>query len=262
MTIHNVQANNATLHVRDEGAGPTVVFAHSLGLDHTVWDGVADLMPDHRVVRYDLRGHGASSVPNGPFSMGKMVADAEAVCDTLNLKDVVFVGLSVGGLVAQGLAVKRLDLIRAIVLSNTAAKLGQPQPWLDRAKIARERGMAALVEGTMARWHVKPVPLDTVISVFQGTNPEGYAATCEAIAGTDFYTPTSGLRLPTMGLCGTRDRATPPDLVRETTELVPGSTFHLIRNAGHLPPLSQPDELARLLKHFLMSTGHSLSAPC
>jgi len=177
MTIHSIQANGATLHVRDEGTGPTVVLAHSLGLDHRVWDGVVDLMPNHRVVRYDLRGHGASDAPSGPYSMGKMVADGEAVCDTLNLKDVVFVGLSVGGLVAQGLAVKRLDLIRAIVLSNTAAKLGQPQPWLDRAKLARERGMAALVDGTMARWHVKPVPVDTAARVFEGTNPEGYAAT-------------------------------------------------------------------------------------
>jgi len=87
-------------------------------------------------------------------------------------------------------------------------------------------------------------------------SPEGFAATCETIAGTDFYTPTSGLRLPTLGLCGTGDKATPPDLVRETTDLIHGSTFHLIKGAGHVAPLTHAEDFATRLIAFLTSIGH------
>lgn len=256
MTTHKISAKGADLFVRDEGNGPVVVMCHGLGLDHTLWDGVADLLPDHRVVRYDLRGHGASDVPAGPYSMGLMVADAEAVCDALDLRDIVFVGLSVGGLVAQGLAVKRLDIMRAMVLSNTAAKLGQPGPWHDRAATARRDGLKALAQGTAARWHLKPVNIDRAIDLFKRTNPEGYAATAEAIAGTDFYTPTSGLRLPTLAIAGDLDGATPPDLVRETADLIPGSDFQLIRGAGHIPPETHPNAVADHIKSFLTGIGH------
>lgn len=256
MTTHKIASRDADLFVRDEGDGPIVVMAHCLGLDHSVWDGVARLLPNHRVIRYDLRGHGASDVPSGPYSMGALVGDAEAVCDALDLRDVVFVGLSVGGLIAQGLAVKRLDLIRAMVLSNTAAKLGQPQPWHDRAATARAQGMGALSNGTAARWHVKPFDASSAMALFEQTNPEGYAATCEAIAGTDFYTPTSGLRLPTLAIAGPLDGVTPPDLVRETADLIPGSQFHLIKGAGHIAPHTHPAEFAAALKTFLGKIGH------
>lgn len=257
MATHNIQAKDANLFVRDDGDGPVVVMAHCLGLDHTVWDGVARLLPDHRVIRYDLRGHGASDVPNGPYSMGTLVGDAETVCDTLGLKDVVFVGLSVGGLVAQGLAIKRLDLVRAMVLSNTAAKFGQPGPWHERAAMARTSGMGDIARATAARWHVKPTKEDArAIAFLKLANPEGYAATCEAVAGTDFYTPTSGLRLPTLAIAGNLDASTPPDLVRETADLIPGSEFHLIKGAGHIPPETHPHDVAALLLGFLTAIGH------
>ena len=79
---------------------------------------------------------------------------------------------------------------------------------------------------------------------------------CAAISGTDFYTPTSGLRLPTLGIAGCEDGSTPPDLVRETVDLIPGSQFHLIRKAGHLPCVEKPTEYARVLTDFLRSVGH------
>jgi len=256
-----VATRGATLAATDNGGtGPALVFAHGLGLDHSIWASVTAQFADHRIITYDLRGHGASSVPDGPYSMGQMVADAEAICDHFSLRDVCFVGLSIGGMIAQGLAVKRLDLVRAMVLCSSAAKNGQPEPWHDRATTARVSGLATLLPATFERWNEDLSTQTLAQTLLTSMSAEGYAATCEAIAGTDFYTPTSGLRLPTMGLCGTRDRATPPDLVRETTELVPGSTFHLIHNAGHLPPLSQPDQFANLLQTFLTSTGHTPSA--
>jgi 3-oxoadipate enol-lactonase len=255
MTTHKISAKGATLFATDEGTGPTLVFAHCLGLDHHVWDGVVAQLPNHRCVRYDLRGHGQSDVPSGPYSMGTLISDAEAVCDTLDLRDVVFVGLSVGGLVAQGLAVKRLDIVRGMTLIASAAKHGQPEPWHARAKAVRSGGMPAIIPGMLDRWNPREgsAKLEALLT---HANAEGFAATCEAIAGTDFFTPTSGLRLPTMGLCGDHDKATPPDLVRETTDLVPGAQFHLIRGAGHVAPFTHADDVAARLIEFLSSIGH------
>lgn len=252
---HRIPAKDATIFAADDGTGPALVFAHCLGLDHHVWDGVVDRLPGHRSIRYDLRGHGQSDALDGPYSMGTFIADAEAVCDTLKLTNVVFIGVSVGGMIAQGLAVKRLDLVRGLGLVATAAKFGQPEPWHDRAKAARENGMAALAPDILERWNAGDHTPD-IEKTLLATSAEGYAGTCEAIAGSDFYTPTSGLRLPTIGLGGTQDASTPPDLVRETTDLIPGSTFHLIRGAGHLAPLTHPDEVADHLKTFLTSIGH------
>ncbi len=239
------------LNVTIAGSGPPVVLLHGLGMDASVFDGLH--LPDHTTIRPDLRGHGASPVPDGPYAMGALVKDIEDLLDARKITDAVVFGLSLGGMIAQGLAVKRLDLVRGLVLCGTAAKFGQPGPWHDRAKTARTRGMSALATDTLARWNSDAPRAETRLL---NTDPEGYAATCEAIAGTDFYTPTSGLRLPTLGLCGDRDKSTPPDLVRETTDLIPGSTFHLIRGAGHLAPETHPTEVTERLVGFLTDIGH------
>lgn len=255
MTTHRILGKGAALFVKDEGAGPVLVFSHCLGLDNGVWDGVIERLPNHRCIRYDLRGHGLSDVPDGPYSMGTLISDAEAVCDALDLRDVVFVGLSVGGMVAQGLAVKRLDIVRGMVIIASAAKVGQPEPWHARASAVRSGGMTAIAADTMTRWNAGD-DSDQLAEQLRNAPSEGYASTCEAIAGTDFYTPTSGLRLPTLGMCGTGDKAMPPDLVRETTDLVPGSAFHLIRGAGHIAPQTHPEDIAVRLSEFLTAIGH------
>ncbi|MCW1952431.1 MAG: alpha/beta fold hydrolase [Octadecabacter sp.] len=255
MTTHRISAKGAGLFVQDEGTGPTLVFSHCLGLDHRVWDSVVAQLPNYRCVRYDLRGHGQSDVPDGPYSMGTLISDAEAVCDALELRDVVFVGLSVGGMVAQGLAVKRLDIVRGMTLIASAAKHGQPAPWHSRAKTVRDGGMPAIIPEMLKRWNARDNS-PKLEEWLTRANAEGFAATCEAIAGTDFYTPTSGLRLPTLGLCGNDDKATPPDLVRETTDLVPGSQFHLVRGAGHIAPVAHADDITTRLREFLTSIGH------
>lgn len=253
MTFEAVKTKGATLATQVTGSGPVVVLIHGLGADMSIYDTLATRLPDHRVIRFDLRGHGQSSVPDGPYSMGGLIADTEAVLDHYGIKDTVVLGNSMGGLIAQGIAVKRLDLVRALVLSGTAAKLGQPDPWHARAKLARDGGMGALADEFMVRWNT---PDDATRARFMKTAPEGFAANCEAIAGTDFYTPTSGLRLPTLGLCGDRDKSTPPDLVRETTDLIPGSTFHVIRGAGHQAPETHTDVVAAHLHKFFQAIGH------
>lgn len=251
------------LNYREDGApsGAPVVFAHALGLDLSVWDAVIPRLPQGlRLIRYDHRGHGGSDVPEPPYSMGALVRDAERLLDHLGVKDCVFVGLSIGGLVAQGLAVKRLDQVRALVLSNTAARIGIASQWEDRMAQVRANGMEAVAEPTMQRWFSRRFRAEGRDLPWRekllACNPQGYIGCCGAIAGTDFYTPTASLTLPTLAIAGSEDGSTPPDLVRETAGLILGSEFRLIRGAGHLPCIDQPEAFADALTGFFASIGH------
>ncbi len=256
-------AGDVRIHYRVDGPadGPTVVFANSLGTDMRLWDPILPLLPKGlRLIRWDKRGHGLSTVPSGPYSMGSLITDCERLLDHLAVKECVFVGLSIGGMIAQGLAAKRLDLIRAMVLSNTAAKIGNPALWDERIAAVHANGVESLADAVMERWfsegfrNTPELELWRNMLVQQAGN--GYAGCSAAISGTDFYTTTSSLRLPTLGIAGSEDGSTPPDLVRETTDLIPGSQFHLIRRAGHLPCVEQPEEYAQVLTDFLKSVGH------
>ncbi|WP_299418517.1 3-oxoadipate enol-lactonase [uncultured Shimia sp.] len=255
--------NQIDTHYRDEGDpdGAPALFINSLGTTLHLWDPILAYLPDGlRIIRYDMRGHGESDVPPAPYSMGTLVKDAEALLEHLNVKDALVVGLSIGGMVAQGLAVKRLDLVRAMVLSNTAAKIGSPKMWEERIDAVRTKGLPAMSDDIMLRWFSRDFQTRPELThwkaMLEATPPEGYAGCCAAIQGTDFYTPTSGLRLPTLGIAGSEDGATPPDLVRETVELIPGARLELLRRTGHLPCVEKPAEYAALLTDFMKETGH------
>lgn len=262
MTVQDITANGIRHHLRISGAthrlAHTVVFAHALGTDLRLWDEIVSLLPDHlRLIRYDLRGHGGTEAPAAPYAMGQLVHDAEAICDALQVRDAVIVGLSLGGMVAQGLAVKRLDIVRALVLSNTAARIGTAAMWQARIGAVQAGGMAALADAVTARWFPRGGAQAKLWHArLLECPPEGYAGCAAAIAGTDFYTPTASLRLPVLGIAGADDAATPADLVRETTDLVPGSRFAVIRRAGHLACVDQPETYAATLLRFLEEIGH------
>jgi 3-oxoadipate enol-lactonase len=251
------------LHSREDGdaEGAPLVFANSLGTDLRIWDAVvARLPPGLRVIRYDKRGHGLSACPPAPYAMGALVSDLERLLDRLSVREAVVVGLSIGGMIAQGLAVKRLDLVRAMVLSNTATKIATPAVWAERIAAVRAGGIEAVAEATMQRWFSKPFRETPQMQGWRNMlvrQPvEGYLGAMAAISGTDLYTPTSGLSLPTLVIAGAEDGSTPPDLVRETAELIKGARFELIRGAGHVPPVEKPAEYAGLLGGFLSGIGH------
>ena len=261
--MHMADFGDVQLHYRIDGDpdGAPVVFANSLGTDLRLWDAVLPLLPKGlKYIRYDKRGHGLSSAPPAPYSMGALVRDVEKLLDYLQVRECVFVGLSIGGMIAQGLAVKRLDLVRAMVLSNTAAKIGTPTVWDDRIAAVNTGGIESLADAVMERWFSRAFRAGPDLALWRNMLTRqplaGYAGCSAAISGTDFYTPTSGLRLPVLGIAGAEDGSTPPDLVRETVDLVPGSKFHLIRNAGHLPCVEQPQEYAAALNAFLKEVGH------
>lgn len=241
--------------------GLPLVLSNSLGCSLEMWDPLLPYLPQGlRILRYDRRGHGRSGVTAPPYSMGQLVRDTERLLDHLALGPCVFLGLSIGGMVAQGLAVKRPDLLRALILSNTAARIATAEIWRDRAATACAQGLGALADATMERWFTQRFRATPEVAAWRAMFAEspldGWAGCAQAIAGTDFYTTTATLRLPCLGIAGDRDGSTPPDLVRETIDLIPGAEFALLRPAGHLPHVEKPAEYAALITGFL--TRHQL----
>ena len=244
------------LNARLRHDGPPVVLLHALGTHGGLWDDLT--IPG--ALCLDLRGHGASDAPKPPYQMGAMIRDVEMVMDHFGLRDAVVVGVSLGGLIAQGLAIKRLDLVRGLVLSNTAPKIGTAALWAARCDQVATTGLEQYADGAMERmlgrgWRTHP-QMPRLRAMLLATPVEGWIGAARAIAGTDFYTPMAALRLPTLVIAGTNDGTTPPDLVRETADLIPGAEFHLMRGVGHLPMLERPAAFAALITGFLRRIGH------
>lgn len=263
--MKTARLDDILVHFEDRGPanGPALLFVNSLGTDFRIWDAVVARLPEHlRIIRYDMRGHGLSDAPPGPYFMGDLVADAGRLLDHIAAKDVAVIGLSIGGFIAQGLAAERFDLVRAMVLSNTASKIGTTEMWDERIAAVRANGIEALADGTMERWFSRNFRETQAEKVALYRNMmtrqplEGYAGCAAAIGESDLYESTARLKLPTLGIAGSEDGSTPPDLVRETTNLVAGSKFHLIRGSGHLPCVDNPDEYAQTLIGFLEELGH------
>lgn len=254
-TIDGIRLHHAASGPED---GLPVVFANSLGTDFRVWDRLLPLLPEGlRVLRYDMRGHGLSDAPPGDYGMGGLVADAAGLMDHLGMRGALVVGLSIGGVVAQGLAAERPDLVRALVLCCTAAKIGTAETWNARIDAVRRSGIEGLADGVLERWFSRrfraerPDELALWRHMLTRTPPEGYRGCCAALAETDLRLSTAALRQPTLAVAGSEDGATPPDLVRETAESIPGARFALLRGAGHIPPVEAPEALAALIRGFM-----------
>ncbi|MEI4485835.1 3-oxoadipate enol-lactonase [Frigidibacter sp. MR17.14] len=252
------------LNWREDGdpSGRPLVLLHALGADLTLWDRVVPLLPQTmRILRLDMRGHGGSSVPPGPYAMGALIRDAERAMEQWGARDAVVAGLSIGGLIAQGLAVKRLDLVRALVLSNTATKIATPAVWAERIATIEAGGMDAIAQPVIERWFPRAARSGPDATAWRDRlmhcNPAGYAGAAAAIGGTDFLTPSSGLRLPALVIAGSEDGSTPPDLVRELAELIPGARFALLRRTGHVPPVDAPEAWAAAVTDFLAGIGEA-----
>lgn len=253
----------ATLHWREDGdtAGPAVVFANSLGTDLRLWDAVVERLPKHlRLIRYDKRGHGLSSCPAGPYSIEDLAQDALELLDHAGVETCVFVGLSIGGMIAQTLAARAPERVSALVLSNTASKMGEAQMWQERIAAIEADGIAALSEAVMQRWFA-PAFLGTEAHLpwrhmLERTPQAGYIACCQAIAGTDLSALTPTLRQPTLGIAGSADGASPAALVEATIDLLPDARFTVIEDTGHLPCVEAPEAYAGALLEFLKEVGH------
>lgn len=251
-----------SLHVRVDGPahGPAVVFANSLGTDLRLWDGLLPHLPcDLRLIRYDKRGHGLSALSAGE-RIEDHADDAIAVIEAFASGPVVFVGLSIGGLIAQSVASRRPDLVRALVLSNTAARLGSGKGWQARIAAIRSGGLHSISDAVMERWFATAFRARPELALWrtmlERTPEAGYLAACAALAETDLTETTARLTLPALVIAGTEDGASPPELVRATADLIRGAEFRLMDGVGHLPCVEDPVAYARLLTPFLKDHAH------
>lgn len=259
-----LQVNGVRIHFSVEGPedGVPVLLANSLGTDFRVWDAMLPHLPAGcRIIRYDKRGHGLSECPPAPYGMQELVHEAAGLLDHLAVKGALVIGLSIGGIIAQGLAAERPDLVRAVVLMDTAAKIGTEEMWNARIDMVLAQGIPAMADGILERWFGKafrtgkPDELAMWRSMLSRTPQEGYAGCCAAIRDCDLMELTSRLTLPTLAIAGTEDGSTPPDLVRETAHLILGARFELVRGAGHLPCVEYPEITGGLIAGFMKENG-------
>lgn len=246
------------LHHVVEGEGPVVVLVPSLGTTLELWDEVArDLARDFRVVRPDLRGHGRSPVPAGPYSVAGLAADVVALADRLGAARFALVGLSLGGAVGQVLGLDHADRMTSLVLCCTAPVFGDPATWRARADQVRREGLEPLVEATTHRWFTPafrerhPDRVAWVMDMFRATPPEGYAGCCEALASYDVTRRLPQLRVPTRVVAGAEDPGTPPDVARALAGAVPGADLVVLDDAAHIANVARPAAFTAAVREHL-----------
>lgn len=247
------------LHLVREGQGPIVVLSHALGCDLHMWDGVAPLLAkDFTVLRYDHRNHGRSDVVAGALDMQTLAQDAsDLIRREAGGQPVHFVGLSMGGMTAQALAVASPQLLASVVIANSSAHYPDRAPWQARVNTVREQGVSAIAAGAVARWLtpefvVKPEGAALAKKLYDtlvATDAAGYIAACEGVAAIDFRESNRKISRPTLVIAGARDEATPPSMSKDIASAIPGAQLASIE-AAHLSAVEQPAQFVQLLKGF------------
>jgi 3-oxoadipate enol-lactonase len=241
---------------------PVAMLVHSLGTDHSLWDRqAADLLPRFRVLRFDVRGHGATEAPGGDYTVAALAGDALALADTLGIGRFAFCGLSLGGMIGQWLGANAPERLTRLLLANTSARFPAPELMETRRKTALTLGMApftetALRRGLMEASIVAEYPwVGSLRSILLATNPVGYAGCCAAIRDLDQVDLLARIRVPTLVIGGDQDVSTPwpghGDLLANT---IPGARFFVLP-AAHLSNLECPEQFSAALVDFFASAA-------
>lgn len=258
--VQFVPVNGVSLHhqiIGGPGNKPVIVFINSLGTDFRIWrDVIVRLAGSYPLLTYDKRGHGLSDVGQAPYTIEYHVDDLIGLLEHLKVSNAVICGLSVGGLIAQGLYARRPDLVKALVLCDTAHKIGTAEMWAVRISAIEEGGLDGIVDGVMERWFTPAFRnSDPAFSGYRNMmlrQPvEGYTGTCAAIRDADFTDAAGRIAVPTLCVVGDQDGATPPDLVLSLAKLVPDARYEVIKDAGHIPCVEQPEMLTTIIEAFL-----------
>jgi 3-oxoadipate enol-lactonase len=259
-----VELNGIVLHYRSRGdrGRPALVFSNSLGTDLRIWDRVAPAFENQfHVVCYDKRGHGLSDAPPAPYRLEDHVDDLVGLIEALQIVDAVVCGDSVGGLIAQAVASRCPDVVRALVLSDTAAKIGDAPTWNARIEAVEKGGIEAVADATLERWFTRSFRAERTAELAGWRNMlvrtplAGYLGTMAAVRDADQTEDTDGLSVPALVVVGNEDGSTPPHVVKGLSDLLDESEFHVISNAGHLPCIDQPETLVELMRDFLRRNG-------
>lgn len=237
-------------HTAGRPSSPPVVFLGSIGSTHEMWRKVAPLVAERMmVIAPDMRGHGASDTPEGPYSMEDLAGDVLSLLDRLGIERANLVGLSIGGQTALQIALTHPQRVRRLVVSNTAAKIGTAEAWLERARIVESEGLAARASGVIRQWltsdHARrhPEEAEELMRMITATDPRGYAGCCHALGDFDATQQLESISAPLLGIGGEQDGLTPPELVRHITEDVPDGRFVTVPGA-HVPAYEAPESYA------------------
>jgi 3-oxoadipate enol-lactonase len=255
-----IDADGSPIHVQVEGPerAPILMLSNSLGTDLHMWDEQVKPLTQHfRLVRYDRRGHGKSGAPKGPYTMERLGRDVLAVLDGLAIRKINWCGLSMGGMVGMWLGANAGDRIDKLILSNTAAFFPEKDVWTGRVKLAREKGLEALVGATMERWFTKdfreraPKAIDRVSEMFLKTPLEGYIGCAEAVRDMDHREIIRAISAPTLIIAGRYDPATTVEAAEFIRSRIPGAALTIL-DAAHLSNIEQPHEYADTVLGFLL----------
>ena len=242
-------------------AGVPLVLSHALGLDLHMWDDLAEKLAaqGHPVLRYDHRGHGGSAAPDGPYAMTDLVDDAARLVREWGRGPVVWVGLSMGGMVGQGLAVCHPELVQGLVLANTSAQYPDAAKglWAQRISTVESQGLAGIADMVMERYFCatfRAAQPDAVAGFRAGllrTDAKGYVACCHAVANVDCLDRLGQVRCPTLIIAGAQDMGAPVTMSQAMVERIAGAELVVLADASHLSVVEQPASFAAHLGRFL-----------
>lgn len=253
--------NGITVHYEllgEPDAKNLVVFSNSLGTDFRIWLPLFDeISDDISVLLYDSRGHGLTGGAESPFGMDDLVDDLVALVEHVGIKRAVFCGLSVGGLICQGLWQKRPDLVKKLILCDTAPKIGTVEVWNARIEAIAKGGLESIADNVMERWFTPDFHQERADDLagyrimLCRQSAAGYASTCKAIRDSDFTDGLSTISVPVLCIVGDQDGSTPVEIVKAAADGIKGARFEVIEGCGHIPCVEQPEALAELLQTFL-----------
>ncbi len=256
-------SDGARLAYRIDGLddAPTLVLINSLGTNLRMWNPqVALLSHAIRIVRYDCRGHGASDVPSGNYTIEQLGCDLLALLDTLQIERAHICGLSLGGLVALWFAVTYPNRVARAVFANTASRIGTTESWSTRIEAVRTGGMGAVRDAVLARFlsagfrQRHPDTAQQISAMIETTHPPGYIGACAALRDTDLRTRVNAIRIPSLILAGALDESTPPFQARELQTAIVGSQLVIFPEVAHLSNVERPKEFSEHVLTFLTHT--------
>lgn len=241
-----------------EPSSPALVFSNSLGTNYGMWQQQFNALKDQFfVICYDTRGHGLSSTPNGPYTVEQLGEDVIRLLDHLNISKAAFCGISMGGLTGQWLAIHHPNRFSHVVVANTAAKIGQEQAWLDRAKLVREQGLQPIAATAASRWFTDPFIqshpsiVNNLCNDLSAGSAMGYANCCEALAKADVREQLKDIKISVLVIAGTQDPVTTVTDGEFMQQRIPQAKLAEI-NASHISNVEQPEVFNKILKDFLV----------
>jgi 3-oxoadipate enol-lactonase len=258
-----VRANGIRMNYSLDGpaSAPVVMLSHSLATNLNMWEPqVSHLAATFRVLRYDTRGHGGTEVPAGEYTLEELAEDAHALLRALKIDRVHFVGLSMGGMIGQTLALNHPGVLETLALCDTSSRVPpESYPmWDERIRTAATQGMEPHVEPTVGRWFTAPFiagrhdpVIDSVRQMIRATDPKGYIGCSYAIKRLDLTQRLAGIRIPTLVIVGEDDPGTPVSAARTIHQKIEGSKLVIIRSASHLSNLEQSEKFNEALSAFL-----------